>query len=63
MQISNLDQVLPKVVETATAFINAVCPYDCPASLVKRGAIWMESRGLGQQMHAEASANLLVQVN
>ena len=50
---------MPKVVETATALIDAVCPYDCPAGIVKRGAVWIESRGLGQQMHADASANLL----
>ena len=54
-----MEQVLPKAVETATAIINAVCPYDCPDAIDKRGSIWLESRGLGQQLHAEASANLL----
>ena len=57
--ISMLAEIMPGVAETANLLAEAVCPYDCPASLSKQSIIWMESRGLGQQMHLESSTTLL----
>jgi hypothetical protein len=56
---SMLSEIMPKVTETADALMAAVCPYDCPDSIDKQAAIWMESRGLGQQLHAEPAARLV----
>lgn len=39
--------------------MEATCPYDCPDSIDKSGAIHMESRGLGRQLTADTSATFL----
>jgi hypothetical protein len=57
--VSMLTEIMPGVVETATSLSEAICPYGCPDSLIRQSIVWMESRGLGQQMHMEQSTTML----
>jgi hypothetical protein len=57
--VNMLKEILPGVLDTVAALTEAICPYDCPPALGNQSIIWMESRGLGQQMRLEASTTVL----
>ena len=61
--VSILEKPHPKGADAAKAIAEAVCPWGCPETIGRSTVVWMESRGLGQQLHYEQQPVLFVHLH